>query len=484
MSRACSVSSIAHRAKEDSFARLLRSCAELQDLSGGKRVHARIDQTEHRHSTYLANLLVNMYAKCGSVNDARYVFDRIQEPNRFSWNIMTCAYAMNGFVELAASFYQMMPDKTVIACTAVIEALGHLGQIERAKTLFDGFPATARDLVCSNAMLAAYARNGHLESAETMLRAMEIRNVVSWNTLLLGYADHGDPKYAKKIFQEMPQRNEVVWLGLIAAFAQRGYLQRVHALFDRMPCHNAGTWSTLIELRSKDDELGRAERLFQRMPLRNKAAWAAMLHAYLRAGNLTRAKDLLDRMPQQEMELAVALIAAYLKSGLHRRAKKSFDRLPWADPHAWSSLQGNITKGDDLPQSCPDELRSPLSFQKPARSPKKEASRPQSRLGSARTGSLHPQSGLESSSRAPDERSVPGGNLAARAAKARNLHRQRLPQACTLEELRSLKQRILLMPPAKRIKWRAVLKLMRAGYLLKKWSSSKIWPRRERKTRP
>ena len=40
--------------------------------------------------------LVHMYAKCGSIEDAAVVFDRMKERNIITWNVMIGAYAGSG----------------------------------------------------------------------------------------------------------------------------------------------------------------------------------------------------------------------------------------------------------------------------------------------------------------------------------------------------------------------------------------------------
>ncbi|EFJ16880.1 hypothetical protein SELMODRAFT_72345, partial [Selaginella moellendorffii] len=62
---------------------------------------------------YLLNLTVLMFSKCSSVEDARIVFQGIQHPNTYSWNIMLGAYAQNGHLDQARWTLESMPEKTI-----------------------------------------------------------------------------------------------------------------------------------------------------------------------------------------------------------------------------------------------------------------------------------------------------------------------------------------------------------------------------------
>jgi pentatricopeptide repeat protein len=75
------------------YIHLLQTCVKKRSLSHGKLIHAHILETGFLPNIYLWNTLVNIYAKCGSLADARRVFDRMPERDTFSWTVMISAYA-------------------------------------------------------------------------------------------------------------------------------------------------------------------------------------------------------------------------------------------------------------------------------------------------------------------------------------------------------------------------------------------------------
>jgi len=51
------------------------------------------------------NTLLNMYVKCGSLVDARRVFDQITERDVCSWTVMIAAYGRHGPAEEALALF-------------------------------------------------------------------------------------------------------------------------------------------------------------------------------------------------------------------------------------------------------------------------------------------------------------------------------------------------------------------------------------------
>eukprot|EP00249_Psilotum_nudum_P000435 c1204_g1_i1 orf=74-454(+) len=104
------------------FVSLLRSCCRLKALSVGRRVHAHIIRTGCIRDRFLGNLLIQMYGICGSLEEARAVFEKLREPNVYSWNIMFMAYAQNGSLVDARNVFDKMPRRNVVSWTAMITA--------------------------------------------------------------------------------------------------------------------------------------------------------------------------------------------------------------------------------------------------------------------------------------------------------------------------------------------------------------------------
>jgi pentatricopeptide repeat protein len=68
------------------FPSVLQTCTSLAAMEQGKQVHYHAIRSGFEIDIYVGNALVDMYAKCVSVEDAHQMFDRMPNRNEFSWN--------------------------------------------------------------------------------------------------------------------------------------------------------------------------------------------------------------------------------------------------------------------------------------------------------------------------------------------------------------------------------------------------------------
>ncbi|KAL3596442.1 hypothetical protein D5086_008079, partial [Populus alba] len=99
--------------KPDSFvcSSLLNACASLSAYEQGKQVHVHILKFGFMSDIFAGNSLVNMYAKCGSIEDASCAFSRIPVRGIVSWSAMIGGLAQHGYGKEALQlFKQMLKD--------------------------------------------------------------------------------------------------------------------------------------------------------------------------------------------------------------------------------------------------------------------------------------------------------------------------------------------------------------------------------------
>ncbi|PON96220.1 Pentatricopeptide repeat [Trema orientale] len=124
---------------------VVNACARMPPILEGKQINAKIVRTGFLGNKIVQTSLLDMYAKCGFVRDARDVFDRmvdkdmicfddhhfwstegaamLQRPGEFlmrcqswtcsGWAAMEACYAQNGYVKEAIDIYEKMREETV-----------------------------------------------------------------------------------------------------------------------------------------------------------------------------------------------------------------------------------------------------------------------------------------------------------------------------------------------------------------------------------
>jgi pentatricopeptide repeat protein len=77
-------------------------------------------------------------------------------------------------------------------------------------------------VVVSNSLISMYAKCGNLQSAESIFRFMDERDIVSWTSMITAYSQVGNTTKAREFFDGMPMRNVITWNAMLGAYIQHG----------------------------------------------------------------------------------------------------------------------------------------------------------------------------------------------------------------------------------------------------------------------
>ncbi|EFJ14389.1 hypothetical protein SELMODRAFT_120395 [Selaginella moellendorffii] len=187
------------------FVPLINACARLTDLSQGRRLHARISSDGSiKVDVQLGNALVNMYSKCGSVEEAARVFDGMKYRSTVSWNTMISAYAIAGHSEKVLWMFHRMQQEGVepdeVSFVGVLSACNAAGTVEEGCKYFGLCCEEYRILLEPQhfgCLIDLLGRVGYLDEAERLLRRMKEPDVMAWMMLLDACRIHNDLTRAK-----------------------------------------------------------------------------------------------------------------------------------------------------------------------------------------------------------------------------------------------------------------------------------------------
>lgn len=199
---------LAKNLKPDSFvcSSVLNACASLSAYEQGKQIHVHIVKSGFINDIFAGNALVNMYAKCGSIEDATFAFDEIPERGIVSWSAMIGGLAQHGHGKEALCLFQQMLDNGVspnhITLTSVLCACNHAGMVTEAERYFHsmkemfGIERTQEHYAC---MIDLLGRVGRLESAMELVDSMPFEpGAAVWGSLLGASRVYGDVELGKK----------------------------------------------------------------------------------------------------------------------------------------------------------------------------------------------------------------------------------------------------------------------------------------------
>nr|KYP69015.1 Pentatricopeptide repeat-containing protein At2g22070 family [Cajanus cajan] len=198
---------------------LLNACANLSAYEQGKQLHVHAIKFGFMCDIFASNSLVNMYAKCGSIEDADRAFSEIPNRGIVSWSAMIGGYAQHGHGKEALQlFNQMLRDGVPpnhITLVSVLCACNHAGLVNEGKQYFEkmeemfGIKPTQEHYAC---MIDLLGRSGKLNEAVELVNSIPFEADGSvWGALLGAARIHKNielgQKAAEMLFDLEPEKS-------------------------------------------------------------------------------------------------------------------------------------------------------------------------------------------------------------------------------------------------------------------------------------
>ncbi|XP_058098357.1 pentatricopeptide repeat-containing protein At3g62890-like [Magnolia sinica] len=119
---------------------VLPACTQLGALELGEWLHVYADKNRLSSNNAVCNALMDMYAKCGSIDKAMAVFKGMKERTVVSWNTMISGMAIHGRAKEAIELFAEMESEGVvpddITFVGLLSACGHAGFVDSAWAYF------------------------------------------------------------------------------------------------------------------------------------------------------------------------------------------------------------------------------------------------------------------------------------------------------------------------------------------------------------
>ncbi|KAK7291868.1 hypothetical protein RIF29_07364 [Crotalaria pallida] len=165
------------RPDDFTFASILAACACHASIRHGKQIHGYLIRTKLYQDVGVNNALVSMYAKCGSIGYAHYVFNKMSYRNLVSWNTMIAAFGNHGLGERATDIFEQMKATRVkpdsVTLIGLLIACNHSGLVRKGEIYFNemeeayGIAPNIEHVSCLIDMLG---RAGRISEAEEYMK--------------------------------------------------------------------------------------------------------------------------------------------------------------------------------------------------------------------------------------------------------------------------------------------------------------------------
>lgn len=222
------------------------ACAGLAAMIEGKQVNALLFKSGFCSNIFVASSLIDMYAKCGGIEEAYKVFRDVEERNVVLWNAMISGLSRHAcsleVMILFEKMQQMGLSPNNVTFVSVLSACGRMGLVEKGQKYFDLMIKEhhlAPNVLHYSCMVDTLSRAGQIFEAYDLIIKMPFNASASmWGSLLASCRTHGNLELA-----EIAAKNLFV-----------------------MEPHNAGNYvllSNMYAANGKWDEVAKARKLLK-----------------------------------------------------------------------------------------------------------------------------------------------------------------------------------------------------------------------------
>lgn len=361
----------------------LKACSNIKAIEKGQVIHAEINRKGLlERNVFIGSTLIDMYVKCGSLEKAEEVFDKLHDRNEVCWNALITGYVESGCGANALNCFQQMqhegivPDAVTFICTLkacgsiVIENTGR--QLHARIAIEDSLK---HHLLIGNTLLDMYAKCGSLTEAQEVFDKLPAHDIVSWTALLAGYAEHGRGEEALDTFENMQCRGVspcaitlVYSLKACSSIRASDKGIAIHAKIVKLGLEgDIAICKTLVDMYARCGLLAEAQTVLYTLLDQNVVSWNALITGYVEHGHDEEALNVLEEMRsegicmnavtfvwslkacgnlgaadegqavhdecvrkglEEDLFVSSALVNMYAKCGLLAEAQDLFDKLP------------------------------------------------------------------------------------------------------------------------------------------------------------
>nr|XP_010926234.1 pentatricopeptide repeat-containing protein At4g19191, mitochondrial [Elaeis guineensis] len=211
---------------------VLSACSQMGALDLGRSMNRYAIANGFEGTVLVCNALIDMYAKCGSLGEARRLFDVMHRRTIVSWTAMIMGYAINGdFTEALDLFSQMVKSglkPNHVTLLAVLQACAHGGLLEKGLVFFDMMSKVyhIRPRLEHYACMAdLLGRRGRLKEAFRFIQRMPVKpDAGVWGALLGACITHHETEigmYVVSHLFELEPQAAASYVGMANIFAAK-----------------------------------------------------------------------------------------------------------------------------------------------------------------------------------------------------------------------------------------------------------------------
>ncbi|XP_020679822.1 pentatricopeptide repeat-containing protein At2g46050, mitochondrial [Dendrobium catenatum] len=364
------------------FSVLFNSCGTLGCLVLGKQTHGlAVRMGLLDVDVVVCTSLLDMYAKCGAIDDARKLFDSMLVRNVVSWNAMIVGYGHCSQGEDAIKVLVDMlrgcckPDELTLS--SVLSSCASLAAAIESEQVH-GFAVKnglQTFISVGNALIISYAKSGSINDAYKCFCSVSERNLVTWTSMICSFAFHGFAARAIGLFEGMlrggGRPDSIAFVGVVSACSHAGLVETGLEYFESMVkeyqiklCEEH--YTCLVDLLGRAGHVYEAYNVISQMPCKpNADVLGAFLSGCKVHGKAELAKWAADKLfsmepnePVNYKSMSNIYASSQLWEGVSKMRRTMEDNCSKRVPGCcWVEINGRVHTFFSSDKSHPEALR-------------------------------------------------------------------------------------------------------------------------------
>jgi pentatricopeptide repeat protein len=324
---------------------ILNSCGSLAAVWQGRQVHAHAIKANLESDEYVKNSLIDMYAKCECLIEARAVFEALVEDDAISYNAMIEGYArlgdLTGAVEVFNKMRYCSLKPSLLTFVSLLGVSSSWSDIDLSKQIHGLIvkSGSSLDLYAGSALIDVYSKFSLVDDAKLIFSLMNNRDMVIWNAMIFGLAQNEHGEEAVKLFNQLRISglipNEFTFVALVTVactLASMFHGQQFHAQIIKTGMDSDPRVSNaLIDMYAKCGFIKEGRLLFDLALGKDVICWNSMISTYAQHGHAEEALHVFRMMTENGVEpnyvTFVGVLSACSHAGLADEGLHHFDSM-------------------------------------------------------------------------------------------------------------------------------------------------------------
>ncbi|KAH7295863.1 hypothetical protein KP509_27G069000 [Ceratopteris richardii] len=323
------------------YASILKACLTSEAADQVRLIHVVAVGDSLELDNIILSSLMDAYAKCGHLQDALKMWERLPRYDVVSYNSLIAGYAQHGHGEEALRLFVRMLEEgnkpneaTLVSVLKGCSCATDTHQVTSIHSLIvrSGFEL---EVDVGTSLMNSYIKFGKIKQVYKIFDDMALKSVVTWNVLLNGFVQDGRTEDVFRVFQQMLEETEpdnLSFMNLLKACSHKIWLERgkrVHCyIVENGLGHDDKIGNTLVEMYVKCEDVEDARLVFVQLQKQTIVAWTSMIAGYALQGNYEEVAYLIDAVQKEGLKLDdiayIYLLSACSRKGLLMDGVKHF----------------------------------------------------------------------------------------------------------------------------------------------------------------